>query len=646
MQLRSRKIKVLIPFLLLIFGTGTVALAEDPFPLPRGLKPAVNFWVSIFTKYSKNQAIVHDAEHLDIIYDVMSLTSRSNTKGKRRRWRSTKHIRNHYTSLFRRWARQNPNPQKLSLKKKRIYRQLRKKGRSFRRASRNVRVQQGLREKFRLGIARSGLYLQEMRRIFKKYGLPEELTYLPHVESSFDHRAYSRLGAAGLWQFTRSTGRLFLTIDYDLDERRDPMKATDAAARLLRQNYRTLRSWPLAITAYNHGRAGMANAVRRVGTRDLPTIIRKYKGRTFGFASRNFYAEFLAARRVAKKKRHYFGSIRMQKPRRYQTFRMPSYVLAKVLTDQSHLTFSNLKNYNLGLRKPVLLGQRRIPRGYLLRVPAGQLSELRRHYAALPIKYKHKNQKRMKYYRVKKGDSLGTLARRFRTTVRTLAAVNDVNNVSRIRAGQVLSIPQKGRAATRTPRKFKNSRFRKTKKNPNITNGTKKLANKKKVMMRVTGHKEKLAKQGGLPTVRMTSQSSRQGWTRVEGEETLGHFAQWLKINPKFLRSLNKLGPRRIVRVNQKLFLNFRHTTPKEFQNKRLEFHKSLQEDFFESYRVVGTFHHTMKKGESLWELAKKKYEVPFWVIARYNPPDLFRSKVTAGTKVAFPLLVPRERNS
>ena len=163
--------------------------------------------------------------------------------------------------------------------------------------------------------------------------------------------------------------------------------------------------------------------------------------------------------------------------------------------------------------------------------------------------------------------------------------------------------------------------------------------------MRSTGDKEKLPLRENLSVVRITSQSTRRGWTRVEAEETLGHFAQWLGINPRVLRSLNKLGPGRNVWVSQKLFLSFHRTTPKEFQNRRLEFHKGLEEDFFESYKVIGTFHHTIQTGENLWELAKEKYEVPFWVIARYNP-DLSRSKVTAGTKVTFPKLVPRGKKS
>ena len=139
----------------------------------------------------------------------------------------------------------------------------------------------------------------------RKYNLPEELSVLPHVESSFQLRAYSSAGAAGIWQFTRGTGRLFMRVGYDVDERRDPILATYGAAKLLKKNYEVVGSWPLAITAYNHGLRGMQRAKKRHGT-NIVKIIENYRSRTFGFASRNFYPEFLAALHVVKNQNKWF----------------------------------------------------------------------------------------------------------------------------------------------------------------------------------------------------------------------------------------------------------------------------------------------------------------------------------------------------
>ena len=105
--------------------------------------------------------------------------------------------------------------------------------------------------------------------------------------------------SSGMSQLTRSTGRLFLQIDSAVDGRSDVLLAADGAARYLRQGYESIGAWPLALTGYNHGMAGMRNASRRLGTKDIVQIVRKYRSRTFGFASRNFYVEFLAANAVA-----------------------------------------------------------------------------------------------------------------------------------------------------------------------------------------------------------------------------------------------------------------------------------------------------------------------------------------------------------
>ena len=132
---------------------------------------------------------------------------------------------------------------------------------------------------------------------------------LPHVESSFNPRAYSKVGAAGLWQFMRSTGRRYMRIDGAVDDRLDPFRSTEAAAQLLAYNYRVLGTWPLALTAYNHGTAGMRRAKETLGTDDIVRIVRNYTSRTFGFASRNFYVSFLAALEIDRNPEKYFGSL-------------------------------------------------------------------------------------------------------------------------------------------------------------------------------------------------------------------------------------------------------------------------------------------------------------------------------------------------
>ena len=110
-----------------------------------------------------------------------------------------------------------------------------------------------------------------------------------------------------MWQFTRSTGRRFMRIDNVMDERLDPWRATVAAAQLLTYNHSLLDSWPLAITAYNQGVGAMLRAARQLGTKDIETVVRRYKGRTFKFAGRNFYVELIAAIEVEEEAERLFG---------------------------------------------------------------------------------------------------------------------------------------------------------------------------------------------------------------------------------------------------------------------------------------------------------------------------------------------------
>src|SRR5690606_34812377 len=199
------------------------------------------------------------------------------------------------------------------------------------RAAESVRFQLGQADRFREGIVRSGAWRDYIAATFEQMDVPVELAALPHVESSFNTYAYSKVGAAGMWQFMRSTGRRFLRIDAAVDERLDPYKATQAAARFLQQNYIVLDSWPLAVTAYNHGPGGMRRAREQLGTSDITTIVRNYNSRTFGFASRNFYVAFLAAVEIDADPQKFFGPIRRNPPDASRVLTLPAYVPASRL---------------------------------------------------------------------------------------------------------------------------------------------------------------------------------------------------------------------------------------------------------------------------------------------------------------------------
>ena len=208
-------------------------LNQYHFSTPPGLQSEVDFWKKIYSEYSTKHAVVHDIKNLDVIYEVVYLGEKPLSR--RSRERKLEKTKKKYKNILRK-INKTKNKAKLKGEDKRVYELVKK---DFYKASRQIRAQLGQKDRFREGIERSGLYMKEIKSIFKKFNLPDELSVLPHVESSFQIGAYSSAGAAGIWQFTRGTGRLFMRVGYDVDERRDPIIATYGAAKLLK---RTLKA--------------------------------------------------------------------------------------------------------------------------------------------------------------------------------------------------------------------------------------------------------------------------------------------------------------------------------------------------------------------------------------------------------------------
>jgi membrane-bound lytic murein transglycosylase D len=199
--------------------------------------------------------------------------------------------------------------------------------------------------------------------------VPPEIGALPHVESSFNPAAYSRVGAAGLWQFMPGTARRYMRVDGVVDQRLDPYSATEAAANLMLYNYRLLGTWPLAVTAYNHGPGGLKRAQDELGTSNIAVIVKHYQGATFGFASRNFYVAFLAALEVDRNAEKYFGPLTHLPETQSTVVALPDYVAVDALARAFKADLGALRVLNPALRPPVWNKTRLVPRGYALRIP-------------------------------------------------------------------------------------------------------------------------------------------------------------------------------------------------------------------------------------------------------------------------------------
>jgi membrane-bound lytic murein transglycosylase D len=219
-----------------------------------------------------------------------------------------------------------------------------------------------------------------MQKIFREEGLPIELAYLPFVESSFNVRARSSAGAVGMWQFMVDTGKKFLRINDAFDERRDPLVSTRAAARLLKQNYALLGNWPLAITAYNHGTEGIFRAISSVESNNLVDIIKHYESPTFGFASKNFYAEFVAAVNIATDSDSYFPYLRVQRPMVLKEFEIKQPVALGTLLKPAAISQSDFFDWNPALND----GTNVLPVGYRVKLPPERFdSFLAAHHRAM-----------------------------------------------------------------------------------------------------------------------------------------------------------------------------------------------------------------------------------------------------------------------
>jgi membrane-bound lytic murein transglycosylase D len=297
--------KIRATFVLAIaLAAGIPAYAQNPSLPSEGLDQRIDFWKKIYTQYGADDVVVHDRVYVNLIYSV---TDPSNRSAK---------IADAQDAL--REIRLNlETPENLSTEAKTVLdlivaQKIPLTAGTLDDLSANIHTQIGIKERFQDGVVRSGRYVEQFRKIMASQGVPTELALLPLVESSFVN-ARSSAGAVGVWQFTAGTGRSYMRINSKVDERLDPVKSSEAAARLLRDNYSALGEWPLAITAYNHGRGGMLQAQKLHGS-DLPTIIDEYRGPVFGYASMNFYSEFLAAVEVYENYPQYFGELVLDRP--------------------------------------------------------------------------------------------------------------------------------------------------------------------------------------------------------------------------------------------------------------------------------------------------------------------------------------------
>ncbi|MBD3335457.1 MAG: LysM peptidoglycan-binding domain-containing protein, partial [Candidatus Eisenbacteria bacterium] len=285
---------------------------------------------------------------------------------------------------------------------------------------------------FNRSLERSGRYLRMARRIFAAEGVPQDLAFLAHVESGFRHNARSHARALGLWQFMRATARLYgLRCDSYVDERLDPEKETYAAARHLRDLHDRYDDWYLALAAYNAGAGKVNRAIRRTGSRDFWRIART---RYLRNETRNFVPAILAATILAKSPGAYGFTEETDPPLAYETVSVDSPTDLRVVARCAGAPLAEIQALN-----PSLL-HLQTPRGtdaFAVHVPQGTAERFRGAFAQIP------REQRLIFHRhrVRRGETLGGLARRYGASVRSIQNANGMGRRTTIYAGRTLKIP-------------------------------------------------------------------------------------------------------------------------------------------------------------------------------------------------------------
>lgn len=709
---------ILLAGFALVLALAAAPVSAEPITVPDGMEDQVEFWKRVYTEVGTDGGLLHDSGNLSVVYEVIRFPDDLRTRRQRQRY--VDRFKAEYRQILGRLA--EGKREGLSAAERRVlglWPEDVSDG-TLRRAQSRLRFQLGQSDKFRAGLVRSGAWEPHIRRTLKAMGLPEELAALPHVESSFNPRARSRVGAAGLWQFTRTTGRRYMRVDHVVDERMDPFLSSVAAARLLEHNHSVLGSWPLAITAYNHGAAGMRRAVRQVGSDDLAVIVDRYRGRTFGFASRNFYAAFLAAVEVDFHSERYFGDLERDAPVRTTTLEVPDYIPVKALAAVFDVGLDTLRQHNPALLDPVWEGNKRVPRGFELRLPRGQVGgNPAVRLASLADGNRYDRQVPDRFHTVRRGQTLSAIAARYGVGTTELVSLNNLRSRNMIRAGQVLRLP-----GAETP-KGESLTAKASKPEPipeggvyEVRQGDSLWEIARRYDMRVAelvdlnrisaneplrvgttlrlregaGAEETEASEptpsaaeiagsapaaaldyataladalperpadggavesgddGAMPVETQPQLSADpadysvavNGTIEIQAAETLGHYADWLEIRTQRLRDLNGMPFGKPVVVGRRIKLQFTEVDRAAFVERRRDYHRSLQNRFFERHRIVGSEPYEVRRGDSLWVLARRADNVPIWLLRQYNP-DLDFSTLKPGMEVVLPRVERRE---
>ena len=289
------------------------------------------------------------------------------------------------------------------------------------------------RKQFEIWLQRYSEYGDMIHEILKECELPEELVFLAMIESGLNPKAYSRASAVGFWQFIYSTGKNYgLKRTWYVDERRDPIKSTYAACAYLKDLYEEFDNWYLVMAAYNYGPGRVHRAIRLHQTNDF------WQMHSLPKETRNYLPYFLATAIIGSNPEKYGFNIKPSAPLQYDEVVLEKSADLAVISRSAGIKLSLLQKYNPELRQSATPDVE----SYVLKLPKGKKVKFLANYNALP-----ENERFAPVFvthRIKKGESLWTISKKYGVSIHDLASRNKIRNRHKIRVGQKLIIPVRG----------------------------------------------------------------------------------------------------------------------------------------------------------------------------------------------------------
>lgn len=441
---------------------------HEEFNCPKNLSKAVNFWVKVYTEYQSHQGILHDVDNLNVVYEKVDFEfiDKNSELTDHQKAKAREHLvegrKKQLIQSLKKIAAGTPESEWSDAEKALSALWEKEGGRDAIKEAADagrLRFQLGQSDRIKEAIFLSGRYLPMMERVFKEEGVPTQLTRLVFVESSFNIFAKSKVGASGLWQIMPSAARGRLRINRVVDLRNHPEEATKLAAKMLKFNYQMLGAWPLAVTGYNHGPYGVKRLVERNQTSDIGELIETGEGRRFGFASRNFFASFLAVLEVESKAGEFFPGIHRAAPLETEELKLSKRIYFRDLVKIFEGDRTRTQLFNPHFQTPVYQDKLPLDKKSLAMIPVGKKEEAEKLLSSMedrePVLAQEakrrsagkirglasiKGKKDTTVYRVNKGDTLYQISRQFGVSIQSILSSNDLKGPKRIRPGQVLII--------------------------------------------------------------------------------------------------------------------------------------------------------------------------------------------------------------